>query len=367
MEALYTRLRAMQKLTLVLVLLVCATHRGLAATPVVPRGCSARESARLLKARDHAVLRGMAWMAGFLEDPQNFRALGTDAAAIFLGGRTARSATVRDLALPLARYEASRVAPRLLESSLAKRSDLFDSLWLLSEAEVLQIPPEPLLSRVRQRLTRLPTAEGLYGIDVAHLDGASEEDVYELLIDSYMLDKAALVYPELPLPTFRLADALRFLFLRRFVGYDEDPSQGHYQFQDHAYLATHVAYVLSDFSRLRLSPEDLGPLYGYLRTQFEPALRSGDPELIAEFVDVFRSLGFDEHNDGMVCRGTRFLLAMQHADGSWGWGAGDREGNPYDAIHGTWVVVDSLRERTFPEGTPYATFIKSLGPFTPRR
>jgi len=306
-------------------------------------------------------------MAGFLEGPENLRALGTDAAAIFLGGRTARGATVRDLALPLARYEASRVVPRLSESSLAKRSDLFDSLWLLSEAAVLQIPLEPLLSRVKQRLRRLPTAEGLYGIDVDHLDDASEEDVYEILIDSYVLDKAALVYPDLPLPTFRVGDALRFAFSRHFVGYDEDASKGHTRFQDHAYLATHVAYVLSDFSRLRLSPEDLGPLYGYLRTQFEPALLSGDPELIAEFVDVFRTLGFDEQHDRMVCRGTRFLLAMQHADGSWGWGAADREGDPYDAIHGTWVVVDALRERTLLEGTPYARFIKSLGPFTPRR
>jgi len=103
-------------------------------------------------------------------------------------------------------------------------------------------------------------------------------------------------------------------------------------------------------------------LYGYLREQFASAFRFEDPGLVAEFVDVFRTLGFDERSDRMLCQGTRFLLQAQHADGSWG----DIEADdPYDAIHPTWAVVDALRDRIFLKGTPYSHYIKSIGPFTP--
>src|SRR4029077_15560009 len=101
-------------------------------------------------------------------------------------------------------------------------------------------------------------------------------------------------YPELPRPAFRLKEVLRYLFARHYVTYDEDTSPRKPRFQDHAYLATHVACVLSDFTRLKLSSEDLGPFYGYFREQFPSAIRFGDPELVAEFVDVFRTLGLDE-------------------------------------------------------------------------
>lgn len=363
MEELYLGLRS-RRIVLALaaaLLFAGASEPGMAATPFKHKRCTARERARLPERQAEAVVKGMAWMAGFLESPENLRFVGTDAPVIFLAGQNARSATVRNLALPLARYEAGRVLPFYAESALSSRSDVFEALWLLSESATLQIPTEPLLTHVSRRIARLPTPESIYAIDLEHLDRVPEADVYELLIDSYIADKAALAHPELPLTTFRLNKVLPFILARRFIRYDDDRSEGHATFADHAYLATHTAFVLSDFARLKLSPEDLGPLYGYLRTEFPSAIRYGSLELIAEFVDVFRILGFDDQDD-MVCQGTRFLLDRQLPNGGWG---GWEDGNAYDQIHATWVAVDALRDRNFLEGTPYATFLESLRSLRP--
>ncbi len=63
--------------------------------------------------------------------------------------------------------------------------------------------------------------------------------------------------------------------------------------------------------------------------------------MIAEFVDVFRILGFDDQDD-MVCQGTRLLLDRQLPNRGWG---GSENGKPYDPIHLTWVGVDAPSAR----------------------
>jgi hypothetical protein len=360
MRGLHVRLRRIALALAIALIFAAAPDSGMAAAPFVTKRCSAKERAGFPERREQAVVKGTAWMAAFLESSENLRGLGTDAPVIFLAGQNARGATVRNLSLPLARYEAGRVLPLFSDSALSSRSDLFEALWLLSESANLKIPDEPLLTHVRDRLLRLPTPESIYAIDLAHLDRVPEDDVYELLIDSYIADRAALAHPELPLTTFRLGKVLPFVLSRHYVHYEDDHSENHSKFVDHAYLATHVAYVLSDYARLKLTPEDLGPVYGYLRSEFSSAIRDGSLELIAEFVDVFRLLGFDDRDD-MVCQGTRFVLERQLPDGGWG---GSEDGKPYDQIHATWVAVDALRDRNFLEGTPYAKFIKSLGPLT---
>jgi len=355
------RLRRIALAMTTALIFVAASNSDLAAAPFATKRCSAKERARLPERREQAVIRGTAWMAGFLEDPKNLSGLGTDAPVIFLAGQNARSAAVREISLPLARYQAGRLLPLVTASALSSRSDLFDALWLLSESANLKLPTEPLLTNVRERLLRLPTPESIYAIDLAHLDRIPEDDVYELLISSYVAERAALAHPELPLTTFRLAKVLPFVLSRQYVRYEDDPTEDHSKFLDHAYLATHVAYVLSDYARLKLSPEDLGPLYGYLRSEFPSAIRYGSLELIAEFVDVFRILGFDDRDD-MVCQGTRFLLENQLPNG--GWGGWEDGGKPYDQIHATWVAVDALRDRNFLADSPYAKLIESLGPQT---
>lgn len=347
---------------LAVVLAFGAVTHGMAAASPSHRTCSKRQCAKLAKRKEQAVLKGMAWMSRALESQNSLVNLGTDAASIFEGGMTARSATVRNLANSLARYQASRLLPISLKRPIDDRWTLFEALWLLAEADNLRIPNEELLASASKQLAAYPTGNALYDVDVDRLDAAPEGNVFGLLVDSWTLEKALLAFPKLPHPSYGLGDVLRFVLKRHYVGFDEDPDPKKTLFQDHAYLATHVVYVLSDFSRTKVSPRDLGPVYGYLRAQSAAVIRYGDPELIAEFVDVFRILGFDESNDPMICQGTRILLKRQHDDGSWG----DTEADDaYDAIHPTWVIVDALRDRIFLDETPYSRFLKSLGPFTP--
>ena len=136
------------------VLLAGASAPGTAAAPSVTKRCSAKERARFPERREQAVVKGTAWMARFLEDAENLSGLGTDASVIFLAGQNARSATVRDLSLPLARYQAGRLLPLVNASALSSRSDLFEALWLLSESDNLKIPTEPLMTNVTARLRR---------------------------------------------------------------------------------------------------------------------------------------------------------------------------------------------------------------------
>jgi hypothetical protein len=125
---------------------------------------------------------------------------------------------------------------------------------------------------------------------------------------------------------------------------------------DDFYLATHVAYVLSDYSRIRLRRGDLGALLPYLRGQVPYALASRDPEAAAEIADVLRQTGASDA-DFDVCRLTRLLLGAQRADGSW---ARAEAEDTYDAIHPTWVAVHALRERVFLPGGAWAAHVQML-------
>jgi hypothetical protein len=259
-------------------------------------------------------------------------------------------ASARSLAARLAR---SFAAP----GGLDDRGNLMGALSLLPDARSLSLSKNsfpPLLSAVRTRLSGRDPDETYYGslLFASRLDALDEDALFDVLIAAYTVERARVAFPELPAPVFSLRDVLRFAFARPFVGFEDDDGRA----TDHFYLATHVAYVLSDYSRLRLAPEDLGSLLPWLDAQFSPALERRDVEAVAELVDVFRGLGATDA-DADVCRGTRLLLASQGADGSW---KSEEPENAYDAIHPTWVAVHALRERTFLVETPWAWHVRAL-------
>jgi hypothetical protein len=289
----------------------------------------------------------MAYLKIFFERDENRAALGTDAVSIFLElGETAVDSKVarvsmeeaRRLAAPLAK---SYVAPHGLEA----RDDLLGALALLPDARVLHLSRKislSLSSSVRSRLAGHESDETYYGsrFDAARLDALDADTLFDLLIDAYTVERASVAFPDLPAPSLGLVAVLRFALARPYasLGAGDYPRA-----EDDFYLATHVAYVLSDYSRARLRAGDLGPILPYLRVQVAPALVARDAEAAAELADVFRQLGAGD-TDPDVCGLTRFLLAAQHADGSWT--RPDAE-DAYDAIHPTWVAVHGLRERRF--------------------
>jgi len=307
--------------------------------------------------RDRAVLRGMNWMETFLARDKNFDDVGLDSVYIFLEiAASSRNAEIRAKALTVARRYATRVAKRLVEAEAPLDNwDLLDLVDLLAEAESLGLDAELLRDRADESLAYYHSFQDFTNVAFNDLAHASEDDVFDSMMGIYSLAKAEAVCGEEYAVEPGLADVLVFIKKRQFVSAADDTSEDKDLFQDHAYLATHVAYILSNYGRLRLRRADAPWLHRYLRANFAAVLADKDIELVAEFIDIFRSLGCGEADDDDVRAGAEFLLATRNDDGSWGpW---RDEEDAYDAIHYTWCAISGLRERVFLENTPYEYYI----------
>jgi len=307
----------------------------------------------LARARERAVLRGVNWLGRYVAAGPHRSGVGADSEAIFADAAlTTTSRRVRVQAMRFAAREARHWYAHFLQpGALRDRNDAMDAAFLDYASPALGLAAEPLLSKVLHRLARIRDPNALYGVDVRHLDRLSEDDLYSLLIDSFTLERLAADHPRRLRLNFGLSDLLRAKRDRSLLALAQDPGGEHWHFQDHAYWASHVAYALDDYGRLRLRPGDTGPIFAYLREQFWGVMRWGDTELVAEFVDVFRQAGLTDR-DPEVCAGSQLVLGRQRRDGSFSrW---ESEHDPYSAVHPTWVAVDGLRDRFFLHGTAYA-------------
>ena len=314
-----------------------------------------------VRARERGTLRGLRWLGKYIDVPRHRAAIPYDAYSVFWEvGRTAKSRAVRAVAVRLAHREA-RVLYRMLmrPRGLRTTQDVLGAVGLLPDANSLGLKVRPLLGRVQSALRRFHSIHALYdGIGVHRLNRLNEDDLFALLADSYAMDRANAAFPRrIPVP-YGLANYLIALVDRPLVTFAKDHSPYHNHFEDQAYWATHVAYSLEDYGNLRLRPSDIGPIWTYMRTQFQPVVRwRGDFDLVAEMVDVFRGAGLGM-KDSEVCAGTSFVLSHQHADGSFA--DSDRSRDPYNAIHPTWVGVDALRGRFFLTRTPFARRVRQI-------
>jgi hypothetical protein len=315
----------------------------------------------LAPARREAVRRGTEHLKIFFEGEEKRAALGTDAVSIFLElGETAADEPIREAAFRAAR----RLAAPLLRSyatpgGLDARESLMGALWLLPDSRALHLSKEfslrLLLSSVLSRVSGRDPDETYYGarVDPARLSALDGDALFNLLIDAYTVERARLACPELPAPAFGLGGVLRFAFARPYASFGASDDG---RADDDFYLATHVAYVLSDYSRIRLDRADLGPVVSYLHAQVGHVLASRDTEAAAEIADVLRQTG-ETDADADVCRLTRLLLETQQPDGSWPRADPD---DAYDVVHPTWVAVHALRERSFLPGGAWAERMRPL-------
>ncbi len=300
----------------------------------------------------------MAHLKIFFEGEENRAALGTDAVSIFL--ELGETATEPDVARS-AMHEARRLAAPLAKAyaapkGLDARDSLMGALSILPDASVLHLSKKifsSLSSSVRSRLAGRDPDEAYYGarFDAARLDALDADSLFNLLIEAYTVERARLAFPDLPAPAVGLGDVLRFASARPFVSLASGDAGA-----DDFYLATHVAFVLADYSRFRLDLASLGPLVAYLRAQVPHALASRDTEAGAEIADVLRQAG-ETDADADVCRLTRLLLETQRPDGSWP--RVDAE-DAYDVVHPTWVAVHALRERAFLPAGAWTRRVRAL-------
>src|SRR5437879_4623300 len=135
----------------------------------------------------------------------------------------------------------------------------------------------------------------------------------------------------------RYADVLKWLPVMRPYPVGAD---GNVEFlRDAIYAVTHIVYTLNDYGTYRLRPSWLPRDFAFLKANVDGACERKDPELLGELLDSLKAFGL-RANHPLIMRGTRYLLAEQNEDGSWG---DPDEENIRTRCHTTWTAIDGLR------------------------
>jgi len=108
------------------------------------------------------------------------------------------------------------------------------------------------------------------------------------------------------------------------------------------YAVTHIVYTLNDYSTYRLRPEWLPQEFAFLKANVDSAIERNDPEVLGELLDTLKAFGLRDTHP-LIRRGTKFLLANQNNDGSWG----DPDESIRTRCHTTWTAIDGLRKHAW--------------------
>jgi len=76
-----------------------------------------------------------------------------------------------------------------------------------------------------------------------------------------------------------------------------------------------------------------------LQANVAGACERKDPEILGELLDSLKAFGLRATHP-LIIRGTKYLLASQNEDGSWG---DPNEENIRTRCHTTWTAIDGLR------------------------
>jgi len=135
----------------------------------------------------------------------------------------------------------------------------------------------------------------------------------------------------------RYLDVLKWLPMMRPypVGTDENVRV----LRDAIYAVTHIVYTLNDYGTYRLRPSWLPREFAFLKANVASACERKDPEVLGELLDSLKAFGLRASHP-LIKRGTRYLLAEQNEDGSWG---DAHEKNIRTQCHTTWTAIDGLR------------------------
>jgi hypothetical protein len=109
--------------------------------------------------------------------------------------------------------------------------------------------------------------------------------------------------------------------------------------RDAIYAVTHIVYTLNDYGAYRLRPSWLPREFAFLQANVASACERKDPEVLGELLDSLKAFGLRASHP-LIMRGTRYLLAEQNEDGSWG---DPDEENIRTRCHTTWTAIDGLR------------------------
>jgi hypothetical protein len=125
--------------------------------------------------------------------------------------------------------------------------------------------------------------------------------------------------------------------------------------RDAIWAVTHIVYTLNDYGTYRLSRRWLPREFAFLKANVASACKRGDSEVLGELLDSLKAFGLSINNP-LIKRGTKYLLAEQNEDGSWG---DPGEENIRTRCHTTWTVIDGLRAYAW-RGERMSPAIKSM-------
>lgn len=153
----------------------------------------------------------------------------------------------------------------------------------------------------------------------------------EALANTYVAERSGVLYGA------RYADVVKWLpIMRPYPVAGEDDEE---VVRDAIYAVTHIVYTLNDYGAYKLSPRWLPEEFDYLKANVPGACTRHDPELLGELLDSLKAFGLAARHP-LIQSGTRYLLAEQNEDGSWG---DIKEENLRTRCHTTWTAVDGLR------------------------
>jgi len=315
----------------------------------------------LAQSRNLAALRGLQWMDAFLDEPEHFRSMPFETFHFFsVCALTSTHPKFRSMAKKAADKYAARLKKHCLDlPDPMGRYEFLQLLEFLSKLDNDCGDYALLLEKAKRNYGLYHNTADLYGTPVDHLGQADWKVVYETLLYAYFLEKIDVKLPGVFKADYRLADIFRFLKSKDYIDFKDDTAEDKKQAVDDAFLITHIAYMLSNYSQLRLREKDAPWLYDYLRRNFNDILAMGHTDLIGECVDIFRSLGYTEDNCEIVRKGTVYLLERQNAEGAWGTSR-EQVGSAYDLMHPTSCAIWAMRTRTFVAGTKYEKRIRRL-------
>jgi hypothetical protein len=299
----------------------------------------------------------------FATHPKAISALGADAVEMLIDASYA-AGNMPELRTQ-AREQARRALAVLIEPVLNRdpAAETCADLWYLLSLTAYTHTLYPAVSVETKTLINLTNAslhacgslETVVGYDYGDMltrGQISTDDAWELVMWSIQLTEAqSIAGLELPAGAQTLPEEIwRFFERHPFEGAKAYPDGGdNNHFYHTAYLATHLAYIPTGYGRYPIYVRDAPALYQFLRGNFYDVLETGELDLVAEFVDLFRQYGCTEKNDLQVRDGTRYLLRLFHAAG--GRWMNHREPyeekdiSDYDLTHKAWTGMSGVRAR----------------------